>query len=174
MLSIRAALPADLPTVMGLIRDLAVYEKLLDEVDATEAQLGAALFAAQPRAFCELAEWTTPQGTTTAGFALWFYSFSTFRGRHGIYLEDLFVRPEYRGRGIGRRLLEALAQRCVREDLARLEWAVLDWNEPALKFYRTLGARAIREWQPHRVTGDALLALAGHASPSSTWTGKSR
>jgi diamine N-acetyltransferase len=166
MLTIRAAANADLPTVMGLIRDLAAYEKLLDDVDATEARLGMALFDAQPRVFCELAEWTTAQGTASAGFAIWYYSFSTFRGRHGIYLEDLFVRPDYRGRGIGRRLLEALAQRCVRENLARLEWAVLDWNEPALKFYRSLGARALHEWQPHRVTDDALLALAGHAPPT--------
>ncbi len=176
MLSIRPALPADLPTVLGLIRDLAIYEKLVGEVDATEAQLGAALFSPQPRVFCELAEWTTPQGSTSAGFALWFYSFSTFRGRPGIYLEDLFVRPEHRGRGIGRRLLETLAQRCVRENLARLEWVVLDWNEPALRFYRTLGARAVKEWQPHRITDDALLALAGQPPPprSSTSTGESR
>jgi diamine N-acetyltransferase len=98
-----------------------------------------------------------------AGFALWFYNFSTFRGRHGIYLEDLFVRPAFRGRGIGRALLAGLAARCVREDLARLEWSVLDWNEPALAFYRTLGARAMKAWIPHRVTGEALTALAREA-----------
>ncbi|MFZ9882397.1 MAG: GNAT family N-acetyltransferase, partial [Phycisphaerales bacterium] len=94
------------------------------------------------------------------GFALWFYNFSTFRGRHGIYLEELFVRPAMRGRGIGRALLSGLAARCLREDLARLEWSVLDWNEPALAFYRTLGARGMEDWIPHRVTGEALLTLA--------------
>ena len=96
----------------------------------------------------------------SAGFALWFYNFSTFRGRHGLYLEDLFVRPGLRGLGIGRALLAQLAQRCVREDLARLEWMVLDWNEPALRFYRGLGAAGLKDWIPHRVTGEALQALA--------------
>ena len=91
---------------------------------------------------------------------MWFYNFSTFRGRHGIYLEDLFVRPEYRGRGIGKALLVQLAERCVRERLTRLEWAVLDWNEPALRFYRSLGALDLRGWIPHRVTDEALQVLA--------------
>jgi diamine N-acetyltransferase len=160
MLTIRPAVAADLPTVLGLIRGLAEYEKLLDEVDATESQLGAALFGAQPRVFCDLAEWSTAQGTASAGFALWFYNFSTFRGRHGLYLEDLFVLPQYRGHGIGRALLVHLAQRCVRERLARFEWAVLDWNEPALRFYASLGARVQEQWKLHRVTGEALVALA--------------
>ncbi len=161
MLQIRSAVPADAPVVMQLVRDLASYEKLLDEVDADEAMLGRALFGAQPRVFCEIAEWRAP-GTApvAAGFALWFYNFSTFRGRHGLYLEDLFVRPAHRSRGIGRALLVHLAQRCVREDLGRFEWAVLDWNEPALRFYRSLGALGLTDWIPHRVTGDALHALA--------------
>jgi GNAT superfamily N-acetyltransferase len=94
---------------------------------------------------------------------LWFYNFSTFRGRHGIYLEDLFVRPEYRGRGIGKALLVQLAERCVREGLTRLEWSVLDWNEPALRFYRSLGALDLRGWIPHRVTDEALQVLARSA-----------
>jgi diamine N-acetyltransferase len=161
MLTIRPAQPADLPTVFSLIRGLAEYEHLLDEVDATESQLGSALFGAQPRVFCDIAEWNADGGVASAGFALWYYNFSTFRGRHGLYLEDLFVRPEHRGRGVGRALLVHLAQRCVREDLARFEWAVLDWNEPALRFYRSLGARALDAWTPYRVTGDALRALAG-------------
>ncbi len=161
MLEIRPAAPADANVVMELIRDLARYEKLFDDVDADASMLGRALFDPQPRVFCDIAEWRAPGAApVAAGFALWFYNFSTFRGRHGLYLEDLFVRPEHRGRGIGRALLVQLAQRCVREDLARLEWAVLDWNEPALRFYRSLGALGLKEWIPHRVTGDALLALS--------------
>ncbi len=156
VLTLRAAAPADAPEILALIRELADYERLLHEVDATPEGLHAALFGAMPRVFCDLAE----QDGVIAGFALWFYSFSTFRGRHGIYLEDLFVRPAMRGHGIGRALLAALAARCLREDLARLEWSVLDWNEPALAFYRTLGARGMKDWIPHRVTGEALLTLA--------------
>jgi GNAT superfamily N-acetyltransferase len=153
---LRPAAPTDAPEILALIRELADYEHLLHEVDATREGLHAALFGPTPRVFCDLAE----QDGVIAGFALWFYSFSTFRGRHGIYLEDLFVRPAMRGRGIGRALLSGLASRCLREDLARLEWSVLDWNEPALAFYRTLGARGMKDWIPHRVTGEALLTLA--------------
>ncbi|MFM7625940.1 MAG: N-acetyltransferase family protein [Gammaproteobacteria bacterium] len=162
---LRPATVDDAPLILALIRELADYERLLDEVDATEDGLRAALFGDAPRVFCDIAEWQDADvgarpAHTAAGFALWFYNFSTFRGRHGIYLEDLFVRPGFRGRGIGRTLLAGLAARCVREGLARLEWSVLDWNEPALVFYRTLGARAMEEWVPHRVTGEALTALA--------------
>ena len=156
VLKLRPAAPTDAPEILALIRELADYEHLLHEVDATREGLHAALFGPSPRVFCDLAE----QDGGIAGFALWFYSFSTFRGRHGIYLEDLFVRPAMRGRGIGRALLSGLASRCLREDLARLEWSVLDWNEPALAFYRTLGARGMTDWIPHRVTGEALLTLA--------------
>ena len=156
MPKLRPAAPTDAPEILALIRELADYEHLLHEVDATREGLHAALFGPTPRVFCDLAE----QDGGIAGFALWFYSFSTFRGRHGIYLEDLFVRPAMRGRGIGRALLSGLASRCLREDLARLEWSVLDWNEPALAFYRTLGARGMKDWIPHRVTGEALLTLA--------------
>ncbi|MFN9452945.1 MAG: GNAT family N-acetyltransferase [Gemmatimonadota bacterium] len=181
---LRPATEADAPLILALIRELADYERLLGEVDATEDGLRAALFGPAPRVCCALAEWQdtsadghaddgladdglTAAGTQgpriAAGFALWFYNFSTFRGRHGIYLEDLFVRPAFRGRGIGRALLAGLAARCVREGLARLEWSVLDWNEPALVFYRSLGARAMEDWVPHRVTGEALTALAAEA-----------
>ena len=156
VLKLRPAAPTDAPEILALIRELADYEHLLHEVDATREGLHAALFGPSPRVFCDLAE----QDGGIAGFALWFYSFSTFRGRHGIYLEDLFVRPAMRGHGIGRALLAGLAARCLREDLARLEWSVLDWNEPALAFYRTLGARGMKDWIPHRVTGEALLTLA--------------
>ena len=178
MLKLRPAEARDAAEVLALIRELADYERLLDEVDATPEGLRAALFGPAPRVFCDIAEWHgsadgSADGAEAAGdaggapavtgFALWFYNFSTFRGRHGIYLEDLFVRPAFRGRGIGRALLAGLAARCVREDLARLEWSVLDWNEPALDFYRSLGARAMEEWVPHRVTGEALTALAREA-----------
>lgn len=174
MLTLRPAAARDAAEVLALIRELADYERLLDEVDATPEGLSAALFGPAPRVFCDVAEWhgsadgaaaagDAGGSPAVAGFALWFYNFSTFRGRHGIYLEDLFVRPAFRGRGIGRSLLAGLAARCVREDLARLEWSVLDWNEPALDFYRSLGARAMEEWVPHRVTGEALTALAREA-----------
>jgi GNAT superfamily N-acetyltransferase len=163
MLTLRPARAIDVPLILGLIRELADYEKLLHAVDATEGALQAALFAELPRVFCDIAEWDDGTQRRPAGFALWFYNFSTFRGRHGIYLEDLFVSPEYRGRGIGKALLVRLAERCVRERLTRLEWSVLDWNEPALHFYRSLGALGLREWIPHRLTGDALQALAQSA-----------
>jgi GNAT superfamily N-acetyltransferase len=154
-LSLRPARPGDAALVLQLIRELAAYERLPHEVDATEAAIDAALFGAAPRVFCDIAEWQD----APAGLAIWFYSFSTFRGRHGIYLEDLFVRPDFRGRGIGRALLSALAQRCVTEDLPRLEWSVLDWNEPALSFYRALGATPMDGWTIERLTGEALARL---------------
>jgi GNAT superfamily N-acetyltransferase len=154
--TLRPAAPGDAALVLALICELAEYERLAHEVDATEAMIAAALFGENPRAFCDLAE----RDGEAAGFALWFYSFSTFRGRHGIYLEDLFVRPAHRGRGIGRALLKNLALRCAAEGLARLEWAVLDWNEPALGFYRRLGAQALDGWTVHRLSGAALERLA--------------
>ncbi|KAA2242223.1 GNAT family N-acetyltransferase [Salinarimonas soli] len=158
-LHLRPARPGEAGLVLSFVRELAEYERLAHEVDATEADLDRALFSPHPRAFCSIAEWDGEP----AGFALWFYNFSTFRGRHGIYLEDLFVRPAHRGRGIGRALLESLAQRCLDEGLARLEWWVLDWNEPALAFYRSLGAEPMEEWTVQRVTGEALARLAGRA-----------
>jgi GNAT superfamily N-acetyltransferase len=156
-LLLRAARPSDVALILALVRELAAYERLAHEVDASEEGLSAALFSEQPRVFAEIAEWDREP----AGFALWFYNFSTFRGRHGIYLEDLFVRPAFRGRGIGRALLQRLARRCVEEKLARLEWWVLDWNEPALAFYCSIGALPMDEWTVQRVTGQALLDLAG-------------
>ncbi len=156
-LTLRAARPGEAGLVLSLVRELADYERLAHEVDASEADLDRALFGDQPRAFCDIAEW---EGEP-AGFALWFYNFSTFRGRHGIYLEDLFVRPAHRGRGIGRALLGRLARRCLDEGLPRLEWWVLDWNEPALAFYRSLGAEPMTQWTVQRMTGQALARLAG-------------
>ena len=155
-LSIQPAGRGDAGLVLALIRELAEYERLLHEVDATEDAIRAALFGDHPRAFAEIAAWDGEP----AGFALWFYNFSTFRGRHGIYLEDLFVRPAHRGRGIGKALLRHLAQRCIEEGLPRLEWWVLDWNEPALRLYRSLGAVAMDEWTVQRLTGAALARLA--------------
>ena len=155
-LSIRPAVASDAALIFRFIRELAEYERLAHEVDATEADLAKALFGSNPRVFADIAEWKGEP----AGFALWFYNFSTFRGRHGIYLEDLFVRSELRSKGIGRALLRHLARRCVAEGLARLEWWVLDWNEPALKVYRSIGAVPMDEWTVQRVTGEALQQLA--------------
>jgi len=158
-ITIRPALPADAPVVFGLVRALARYEKLEHKVEATEADIAAALFGPAPRVFCDLAE----VDGAVAGFALWYYSFSTFVGRHGIYLEDLYVEPAFRGRGLGKALIVHLARRCVAERLGRFEWSVLDWNEPAIHFYRAHGARLLDDWTICRVEGDALRALGSHA-----------
>jgi GNAT superfamily N-acetyltransferase len=153
---IRSARPADAALIHGFVRALAEYEKLLHEVDATEADLAGHLFGANPKLFCDIAE----VDGAPVGLAIWFYNYSTFRGRHGIYLEDLFVVPEARGRGAGKALLRRLAQRCVEERLARLEWAVLDWNAPSIAFYDSLGATAQTDWIVRRLTGAPLEALA--------------
>ena len=155
--AIRRARSGDEALVLAFIRELAEYEKLLDSVVASEASVRAALFGPNPRVFCDIAE---AEGEP-AGFALWFYNYSTFLARHGIYLEDLFVRPRFRGKGIGKALLVNLAARTVREGCGRLEWAVLDWNAPSIAFYESLGARAMKEWQVYRLTGEPLRRLAG-------------
>ena len=155
-LQLRPAGVADVPQILALIRELADYEKLLHEVDASEADLRRDLFGDTPRAHCDLALW---QGEV-AGFALWFYNYSTFRGRAGIYLEDLFVRPALRGHGIGKALIVQLAQRCAAEQLPRLQWSVLDWNAPSIAFYESLGAVVMKEWLTCRVHGEAIAALA--------------
>jgi len=142
--------------VLSLVRELAEYENLLHEVEATEAMLNAALFAEHPRLFCEIAEWNGEP----VGFAVWFANFSTFSGRHGIYLEDLFVRPPFRGRGIGKALLAYLAKLCVDNGWSRLQWSVLDWNAPSIEFYKSLGATLMDEWTVCRVNGAALARLA--------------
>ena len=155
-LAIRSAQPKDSALIFTLVRELAEYEKLTDEVAATEGQIASALFAPEPRLFCDIAEWNGDP----AGFAVWFLNFSTFRGRHGIYLEDIFVRPAFRRRGAGKALLAQLAKRCIDQGYARLEWSVLDWNMPAIEFYRSLGAEVLGDWRICRVTGLALRGLA--------------
>ncbi|MBN6055400.1 GNAT family N-acetyltransferase [Nonomuraea sp. RK-328] len=162
---IRRATPADVPAILGLVRDLAEYEKSAHEVRATEEQLRAALFAAAPAVFAHVAEEEGPGGEReVVGFALWFLSFSTWRGTHGVYLEDLYVRPDRRGGGHGRALLAELARICVERGYHRLEWSVLDWNEPAIGFYRALGAVPMDEWTVFRLTDEPLRSLAERAS----------
>ncbi|MBR0751492.1 GNAT family N-acetyltransferase [Bradyrhizobium jicamae] len=155
-LLIRRARPDEAPLVFALVRELAEYEKLLHEVHATEADIAEALFADNPKLFCDIAEWNGEP----AGFAVWFVNFSTFAGRHGIYLEDLFVRPALRGKGIGKALLVHLAKECRANGWARLQWAVLDWNAPSIAFYKSLGAELMDEWTICRVSGSALDKLA--------------
>jgi len=153
--AVRPAGPEDLWLVHALVTELAAYEKLGHEVSATGADLAQALFCAAPKVFCEIAE----VAGAPAGLVIWFYTFSTFRGRHGIWLEDLFVRPAYRRKGVGTALLAGLAARCRAETLARLEWSVLDWNTPSIRFYETLGTRLMSEWTICRLDGEALAAL---------------
>ena len=156
MLLIRGARPDEAGVVLALIRELADYEKLLHEVEATEAMIADALFCEHPRLFCDIAEWNGE----VAGFAVWFVNFSTFSGRSGIYLEDLFVRPHLRGKGIGKALLSHLAKECVANNWSRLQWSVLDWNAPSIAFYKSLGADLMDEWTICKVAGPALTALA--------------
>ncbi|WP_028850074.1 GNAT family N-acetyltransferase [Thermocrispum municipale] len=155
MTVIRPTTPDDVPVVVELVHELAAYEKAPHECHLTTEQLHAALFAEQPALFGHVAE---VEGQVV-GFTLWFLNFSTWRGVHGIYLEDLYVRPEFRGKGIGKALLAELAAECVRRGYARLEWWVLDWN-PATKFYRALGAVPMDEWTVYRLTDEPLTALA--------------
>jgi GNAT superfamily N-acetyltransferase len=154
--AIRRARPGEAGLVLSFIRELAEYEKLSHEVEASEVMIDAALFCEQPRLFCDIAEW---EGQPV-GFAVWFINFSTFSGRSGIYLEDLFVRPEHRGKGLGKALLVHLARTCVDNDWSRLQWSVLDWNTPSIEFYKSLGAVMLDEWTVCRVSGEALTKLA--------------
>ena len=155
-LIIRRARPDEAGLVLSLVRELAEYEKLLHEVEATEAMIAVALFAGNPRLFCDIAEWNGEP----AGLAVWFINFSTFSGRSGIYLEDLFVRPGQRGKGIGKALLAHLAKQCVANGWSRLQWSVLNWNTPSIEFYKSLGAVLMDEWTVCRIGGPALTALA--------------
>jgi len=154
--NLRPANREDVPVIAELIRGLARYEKLEDQVEMTEELLAAGLFGKRPYAEVVLAE----EDGAAMGFALFFHNFSTFMGRPGIYLEDLFVLPEQRGRGIGRMLLAHLARLAVDRGCGRLEWAVLDWNRDAIGFYEKLGARPLSDWTVYRLTGEALIGLA--------------
>jgi GNAT superfamily N-acetyltransferase len=156
-LTLRGATEPDLPLILQFIKDLADYERLSDSVVASEYILRRSLFGPRPYAECVIAR---IQGEP-AGFALFFHNFSTFLGRPGIYLEDLFVTPRFRGQGVGRALLRHLARLAVERECGRLEWSVLDWNRPAIDFYKSLGALPLDEWTIFRVTGEALNRLAG-------------
>ncbi len=156
-LSITIATESDVPQILDFIKALAEYERLADSVVATEEGLRATLFGPRPYAECVIARW---QGEP-AGFALFFHNYSTFLGRPGVYLEDLFVKPDLRGKGVGRELLKYLAKVAVERNCGRLEWSVLDWNESAIGFYKSLGAEALDDWTIFRVKGEALNRLAG-------------
>jgi len=156
---IRPARPSDAADIHRLVRELADYERSAGQVVATEDDLRRALFGEQPAVFALIAE----HEGSVAGFALWFLNYSTWTGRHGIYLEDLYVTPGLRGHGYGRALLAELARICVERGYGRLEWSVLDWNAPAIGFYASLGAVPMDEWTVNRLTGPALLALAAAA-----------
>ena len=153
---IRIAATGDEALVCRFVHELADYERLADACEATEQAIAASLFTVSPRVFCAIAD----ADGEPAGFALWFYNFSTFLSKHGLYLEDLYVRPAFRGRGLGKALLKHLAQRAVAEGCGRFEWSVLDWNTLSIAFYESLGARAMTEWTGFRLEGEALATLA--------------
>ncbi|SOD93391.1 GNAT family N-acetyltransferase [Blastococcus haudaquaticus] len=156
-MSVRPIRPDDVPAVVGLVRELADYEKALDEVRLTEPQLTDCLFGDSPALFGHVA---TADDGAVVGVALWFLNFSTWRGTHGVYLEDLYVQPQHRGTGLGKELLRSLAAVCVERGYSRLEWSVLDWNTPSIDFYRAAGAVPMDEWTVFRLTDDALTAFA--------------
>ena len=155
-IDIRAATPSDVPRILELITALAIYEKEPDAVVATEQDLHTALFDDKARVHAVLCD----IGDTNVGFALYFYNFSTWRGKHGIFLEDLFVEPEHRGKGAGLALLKYLAKKAVSEGCERFEWNVLDWNTPSIEFYESVGAVAMSEWIGYRLSGNALTEFA--------------
>lgn len=152
---IREATPADVPAIMQLIHDLAEYEKAPQEVETNEAEIAAALFADQPKVFAHVID----LDGEVIGMAIWFLNFSTWLGKHGIYLEDLYVKPKYRGRGYGLAMLKFLAALCVQRGYGRFQWWVLDWNTPSIEFYKSQGAIAMDEWTVYRVSGEALKTL---------------
>jgi GNAT superfamily N-acetyltransferase len=154
-MKIRPARQEEVGVVLQLIHDLAVYEKAPNEVEATEKELLETIFTSDPKVFCDLVE----VDGEIAGMAIWFLNYSTWQGKHGIYLEDLFIKPEYRGRGYGKALLKHLAKICDEKGYGRFQWWVLDWNSPAIEFYRSLGAVAMDEWTVYRVSGQALKDL---------------
>lgn len=154
-MKIRPARREEATVILELIKDLAEYEKAPDEVLALPEDILKTIFADDPKVFCDLVE----VDGEVAGMAIWFLNYSTWQGKHGIYLEDLFIRPEFRGKGYGKALLEHLAQICIERGYGRFQWWVLDWNSPAIEFYRSIGAEAMSEWTVYRVSGDALEKL---------------
>jgi len=154
-LKIRPAKREEVGEVLQLIQDLATYEKAPDQVEASRDDLLNTIFAKEPRVFCDLVE----VDGQIAGMAIWFLNYSTWQAKHGIYLEDLYIKPEFRARGYGKALLKHLAQICDKEDYGRLQWWVLDWNSPAIEFYRSFGAEAMDEWTVYRTSGQALKDL---------------
>ncbi|WP_207309999.1 GNAT family N-acetyltransferase [Rubinisphaera italica] len=153
--TIRPVNPEDCETILSLIRELAVYEKMLDEVVATPEMIRESLFGDRPDAECLLAE----VDGDCVGFALYFFNYSTFLGRQGLYLEDLFVQPEFRKQGIGKALFKKVAEVAVERNCGRMEWSVLDWNEPSIEFYKSMGAEAMEEWTVYRLTGERLKSI---------------
>jgi GNAT superfamily N-acetyltransferase len=160
MLNIRKATPRDIPLILEFIRELAEYERMPEEAVATAEDLKRVGFSGEPRFYVEIAEW----GGEPAGFALWFYNYSTWQGKSGLYLEDLFVRPRFRKKGIGKALLVHLARVAVEQGCGRYQWQVLDWNTPAIEFYESLGAKVMGEWLTMRVCGDSLQRLGAKSS----------
>jgi GNAT superfamily N-acetyltransferase len=154
-MQIREAKQADVPTIMQLIHDLAVYEKAPEQVETNENEIAAALFADQPKVFANVIE----VNSQVVGIAIWFLNFSTWQGKHGIYLEDLYIKPEYRGNGYGLAMLKYLAALCVERGYSRFQWWVLDWNTPAIEFYKSQGAIAMDKWTVYRVSGESLKQL---------------
>ena len=166
-MSVRPVEPADVPAVVGLVRELAEYERAAAAVEATEEHFVAALFPDDPtaaRSHALVAEVPGPDGPRVVGMAVWYVTFSTWLGRHGIWLEDLYVSPDQRGSGLGKALLTRLAQIAVERGYGRVEWWVLDWNAPSIEFYRSLGAQAQDGWTVYRLDGDALSQLGGAAA----------
>lgn len=158
---IRPVRPDDIVELLEMVRELAAYEQAADQLIATPQSYQQLFFGNNPAVFAVVLEHRGP-GHRLAGFAIYFRNFSTWLGKHGIYLEDLYVRPQYRGHGYGKSLLAQLAKECISNGYGRLEWWVLDWNEPALGFYRSLGAEPMSDWTVHRITGNALSDLAGY------------
>lgn len=155
-MTIRAARPDDVDEILALIYELALYEKAPEEAKATREDILTSFFSDDPKVFCEIVE----VDGEIAGLAIWFLNYSTWLGKHGIYLEDLFIRPQFRGQGHGKALLKYLAAICDREGYGRFQWWVLNWNQPSIDFYKSLGAVAMDEWTVYRVSGDALHELA--------------
>jgi GNAT superfamily N-acetyltransferase len=155
-MTIRPATIEDTDEILALIYELALYEKAPDEAKATREQIIGSFFTDNPKVFCEIVE----VDGAIAGLAIWFLNYSTWQGKHGIYLEDLFVRPQYRGKGYGKTLLKHLAAICEERGYGRFQWWVLDWNEPSIEFYKSLGAVAMDEWTVYRVSDEALIKLA--------------